>query len=150
MNSWQPFQKALWPFCLACMYMDQKAFFCCCSSAFSTTSMLIDRRSAILLSSALVLRTAERSLGMAKVMMTARPFLVPGRPCLLAPVASTWLDSLPRTSFTLANKSSSASALPSSNPVHLREQEVSLSRGTEPGAAAVFCKLSFWSSAFSE
>ena len=97
-NRWQPFQKVLWPFGLACMYMGLRAFFCCCSSAFSTTSMLIDRRSVILLNSDLVLRTAERSLGMAKVMMTARPFLVPARPCLLAPDASTWLESLPRIS----------------------------------------------------
>ena len=47
--------------------------------------MLMHLRSAVLLSSALVLRTAERSLRLLNAMMTARDFLPTGRPCLSAP-----------------------------------------------------------------
>ncbi len=103
--------------------------------------MLMHLRSADLLSSDLVLRTAERSLRLPNAMMTARDFLPPGRPCLSAPTATAWLDSWPSLLFTLSSSSSSVSSPSSFSPVHLRVKGWPFSRATEGGTAALLCCL---------
>ena len=93
------------------------AFFCICSSGLRISWMLYPFVDSCLFRAALALRVPRRSCTEANVIMTARAFLPPYLPCLLAASAQTDLGRWSSTDWTLCSSSASVSSSSSDRPV---------------------------------